>query len=71
MVDEARCEELRDALSAIRAQIEPRDPEFAVIGVLGDVVVRPSMVEREGSSDTNREIRALEQALRDAGCEES
>ena len=69
MVDEDRCEELRAALSALRARIAPLDGDFAVGGVLGSVIVRPSAIEASDSSDIEEEIRSLEQALRDEGCE--
>ncbi|MDP2326957.1 MAG: hypothetical protein Q8M79_02610 [Dehalococcoidia bacterium] len=69
MVDEDRCEELRAALSALRARIAPLDGDFAVGGALGSVIVRPSAIEASDSSDIEEEIRSLEQALRDEGCE--
>ncbi|MDO9445343.1 MAG: hypothetical protein Q7K37_08490 [Dehalococcoidia bacterium] len=69
MVDEDRCEELRGALSAVRARIAPLDGNFAVAGALGAVIVTPSAMEASDSSDIEQEIRSLERALRDEGCE--
>jgi hypothetical protein len=71
MADEGRCEELRDALSAVRARIAPVDGDFAVAGVVGAVIVTPSAIEASDSSDIAQQIRSLEQALRDEGCEVS
>ncbi|PKN81744.1 MAG: hypothetical protein CVU47_05735 [Chloroflexi bacterium HGW-Chloroflexi-9] len=71
MVNEDRCEELRAALSAVRARIALLDKDSAVGGALGAVSVRPSAIEASDSSDIEQEIRSLEQALRDEGCEVS
>lgn len=69
MVNEDRCKELRDALSALRARIAPMDRDFAVGGALGAVIVNPSAIEASDSPEVEQEIRTLEQALRDEGCE--
>jgi hypothetical protein len=71
MVDEARCEELRDALNSLRARIAPLDRDFAVAGVLGAIVITPSAIDTAEGPNIEQEIRSLEKALRDEGCEVS
>lgn len=69
MTNEERCEELREALSAVRARMNPPMQEAATYGAAGVVVAGEATTEPEADGDLEEEIQALEQALRDEGCE--
>ncbi len=61
------CEELRAALEAAQASIEPPSERTGFQGAQGAQIVTPTP---EVNQDVYERIRNLEQALREAGCEE-
>lgn len=69
MADSERCEELRNALDAARARLEPPQ-RTASEGVQRMVVPDPGDTMPGGTPEVHRQIRQLEQALREAGCED-
>ncbi|MDA0815542.1 MAG: hypothetical protein O2924_03110 [Chloroflexi bacterium] len=69
MANEERCNELREALTSTRALMEIPMHDAADHGAAG--IAPPVRVDSgpELSPELEEEIRRLEQALRDEGCE--
>ncbi len=69
MANEERCNELREALTAAHAQMSPPMQNAADHGAAG--IAPPVSVSSEPalSPELEEDIRRLEQALRDEGCE--
>ena len=70
MVDEERCNELRKALADARARLEPgaRDTVIGSAFVVNQVQP-PDLTPDAPSVGLEEDIRNLEQALHEAGCE--
>ncbi len=68
---EERCAELREALDSARSRIAPpRDAGFMESSEASVEMPMPA-TDAPANEDLNAEIRRLEQALREAGCEEN
>jgi hypothetical protein len=64
-----RCEELREALSDLRSNMVPPQRDTAFPGFQRGHTIDPSDVEPDIDPDIAKQIEAVEQALRDEGCE--
>ncbi len=65
-----RCEELREALASARARlVPPRDAGFTESSTASVEMPAPT-TDAPGDYDAEADIARLEQALREAGCEE-
>lgn len=69
MTNDERCEELREALSAVRGSITPPMQGAVTYGAAGVVVGGVATSEPQVHGDLDEEIAALELALREEGCE--
>jgi len=65
-----RCAELREALESARARLAPpRDAGFTESSTASVEMPLPT-TDAPGDEDVEAEIRRLEQALREAGCDD-
>ncbi|MPZ99652.1 MAG: hypothetical protein GEU80_10020 [Dehalococcoidia bacterium] len=64
-----RCEELRDALKDARARLDPPARDSTFSGAQGAHNVDPRDMTPDADPGVWEDIRHLEQALREAGCE--
>jgi hypothetical protein len=70
MVDQKTCEELREALADARARLTPPARDTAVPGIQTVENVDPGDTTPDATPELAEQIRHIEQAMRDAGCEE-
>jgi len=68
MTNEERCEELREALKAAQAAIEPPMQGAVDRGPGGVVAAGEIQTEPQTTPGLEEEIKRIEQALRDEGC---
>ncbi len=63
------CEDLHRALKDARARLDPPQRDTSFPGAQSAVVLDPGDRTPDASADVQQDIRSLEQALRDAGCD--
>lgn len=64
-----RCDELRDALRNVRSRLEPAMNDEVTTGSNDLAMVIDADLTPDATPQLEQEIRQLEQALRDEGCE--
>lgn len=68
MADQACCEKLRKALSEALARMTPPMQDHVMEGPEGVMAATAGMTEAQATPEIAKEIRELEQALREEGC---
>jgi hypothetical protein len=68
-IDEQRCEELRNALKDARSRLNPPTADSALQGAQAARNIDPGDTTPDADPGLWDQIRNIERALRDAGCE--